>query len=493
MRARYARAVAAEADGRWADARTRLRAAPRWRWMALGVVACGMMLSVVNVSIVNIALPAMARDLHIGIGSVGWIVSGFLVTQATMLPAAGRAGDLFGRRRVFVCGVLLVCVASVLCALAWNAAALVAFRVLQGIGASALAPTAFSYATELFSPAERGAAMGVLGGVLGLAPVLALNLAGFLVDVAGWRSVFWFSPVIGVGVLAGAALILDERRRPGPRRGFDVPGAVLAAAALVGVLLALSRGEAWGWGSTAVRGSLAVGVVAGVLFVWRERTTPDPMMDLGLFRLRSLRTANLAGGASAAALFGSMVMLPFFLGAAVGFGPMGLGVAISPVAACFVVVSPLAGRAMAHGYIGSATLATTGMTLAGAGTAFMALTAVRQSYPWTLPGMLALGAGLAMSSSPVTTTALSEVPHERLGVAASLPNICRYTGAGLGVAALGAALAAALPAGLTDDPDPAQAAAGFRAAMIVATGFLVVAALLASRMPRQVSLRKGTP
>lgn len=483
--------MADAADGGWAGTRARLRAAPRWRWMALGVVASGMMLSVVNVSIVNIALPAIARDLGIGIGSVGWIVSGFLVTQATMLPAAGRAGDLFGRRRVFVCGVLLVCIASALCALAWSAPALVAFRVLQGVGASALAPTAFSYATELFSPAERGAAMGVLGGVLGLAPVLSLNLAGLLVDAAGWRSVFWFSPVIGAFVLAGAALILDERRRPGPRRGFDTPGAVLAAATLVGLLLALSRGEAWGWTSAATLGCLAAGTASGVLFVWRERTTEDPMMDLGLFRLRSLRTANLAGGASAAALFGSLVMLPFFLGAALGLGPVGLGLAISPVAACFVVVSPLAGRAMARGRVGSSALATAGMTIAGAGTAFMALTAERQAYHWTLPGMLALGAGLAMSSSPVTTTALSQVPPERLGVAASLPNICRYTGAGIGVAALGAALAQALPDGVTGDPPPAQAADGFRAAMLVATGFLAVAALIASRMPRQVSLKGG--
>lgn len=482
--------MAAGIEVRWTGARAAIRARPRWRWMALTVVACGMMLSVVNVSIVNIALPAIADDLGISVASVGWIVSGFLVTQATMLPAAGRAGDLFGRRRVFVCGILLVCAASALCALSWNAASLVAFRVLQGIGASALAPTAFAYATELFAPEERGAAMGVLGGVLGLAPVLSLNLAGVLVETAGWRSVFWFSPVIGAFVLAGAALVLDERRRPGPRRGFDVPGAVLAAAALVGLLLALSRGNAWGWTGAATLGALAVGVVAAVLFVVRERSTDDPMMDLGLFRLRSLRTANLAGGASAAALFGSLVMLPFFLSSAESLDPVGLAVAITPVALCFVIVSPLAGRAMARGHVASHVLATAGMSIAAAGTAWMALTAGREEYAWTVPGMVALGVGLAMSSSPVTTTALSEVPADRLGVAASLPNICRYTGAGLGVAAMGAALAAALPAGTDAAAAPDAVADGFRAAMVVATGFLGAAAVLAARMPRQASMRR---
>jgi EmrB/QacA subfamily drug resistance transporter len=476
-------------------ARAAVRAHPRWRWFALVVVASGMMLSVVNVSIVNIALPAMADDLDVDVASVGWVVSGFLITQATMLPTSGRAGDLFGRRRVFLAGIALVCVSSVLCAVAWDIRSLIAFRVLQGVGASTLAPTAFSYATELFSPAERGTAMGVLGGVLGLAPVLALTLAGVLVEAAGWRSVFWFSPAIGVLVLAGAVLVLDERRRPprpaGAASGFDVPGAALAGAALVGLLLALSRGGAWGWTSAATLAALGVAVLAAALFVRRERVAPDPMMDLGLFRLRSLRTANLAGGASAAALFGTTVVLPFYLGAVEGLSPVGLALAISPVALCFVVVSPVAGRAMARGLVPSHALAATGMGIAAAGALWMALNAERGSYPWTLPGMLALGTGLAMSTAPVTTTALSEVPVERLGVAASLPNICRYTGAGFGVAALGAALAAALPAGAAD---PGAVAEGFRGSMLLAVAFLVTGALIALRMPRQASARRpGVP
>jgi len=460
--------------------------------MALLVVACGMMLSVVNVSIVNIALPGMAADLGVDVAFAGWVVSGFLVTQATMLPTAGRAGDLFGRRRVFVGGVLLVCVASVLCALSWDAHSLIAFRVLQGVGASALAPTAFAYATELFAPEERAAAMGLLGGVLGLAPVVSLNLAGVLVEAAGWRSVFWFSPVIGALLLAGAGLVLDERRAPTRHRSFDAPGAALAALALVGVLLALSRGGAWGWGAPLTLGCAAAGVLGAVAFVVRERVAAEPMMDLGLFRLRSLRTANLAGGLSAAALFGMLVMLPFYLTAAADLSPVGLGLAISPVALCFVVVAPLSGRLIAHGVAASNALAAAGLGLGAAGTAWMALVADRLSYALTLPGMLALGVGLAMSSAPITTTALSQVPRARLGVAASLPNICRYTGAGVGVAALGAALAGALPGDVAGAPD-ADVATGFARAAVLGTGLLVLAAVAAARMPRQPSRRPAPP
>ncbi|HWH14281.1 MAG TPA: MFS transporter [Miltoncostaeaceae bacterium] len=477
-----------EARTRLEGTRASLRARPRWRWMALLVVACGMMLSVVNVSIVNIALPDMAADLGVDVAFAGWVVSGFLVTQATMLPTAGRAGDLFGRRRVFVAGVLVVSAASVGCALSWDAHSLIAFRVLQGVGASALAPTAFAYATELFAPEERAAAMGLLGGVLGLAPVLSLNIAGVLVEAAGWRSVFWFSPVIGAALLAGAALVLDERRAPGRHRSFDVPGAALAAVALVGVLLALSRGGAWGWTAAPTLAAGLAGAVGALAFVVHERRAAEPMMDLALFRVRSLRTANLAGGLSAAALFGMLVMLPFFLTAAEDLSPVGLGLAISPVALCFVVAAPLSGRLVALGHVPSHVVAASGLALGAAGTLWMAVVAQHQSYALTLPGMLALGVGLAASSAPITTTALSEVPPARLGVAASLPNICRYTGAGVGVAALGAALAASIPGDPADAAD-AAVAGGFRAAALLGAGFLALAALTAARMPRQPSRR----
>ena len=234
------------------------------------------MLSVVNVSIVNIALPTMAADLGVNVPSISWVVTGFLVTQATLLAPAGRAGDLYGRRRIFVIGVLVLCVASVLCALAWNAPSLVAFRILQAVGACAMAPTAYAYAAELFGPRERGVALGVMGGVLGLAPVLSLNIAGVLVGALGWRSVFWFTPVLGVFVLAGAALVLVESKPPDADRDFDLPGAGLAAVGLFSVLVALSRGETWGWGSWPTTGAFVLGAASLALFARHELRAQQP-------------------------------------------------------------------------------------------------------------------------------------------------------------------------------------------------------------------------
>ena len=460
------------------------------RWLALAVVASGMWLSVVNISIVNIALPDIAADLGVDLPSVGWVVTGFLVTQATLLPVAGRAGDLYGRRRVFMAGVTILCAGSVLCALSWSAGSLIGFRIVQAVGASAMAPTAYGYTTDLFPGRERGTAMGVLGGAIGLAPLVALNIAGGLVAAFGWRSVFWFSPIIGVAVLAGAILVLPEIRADAAARSFDAPGAILAATGLFGVLFGLSRGEAWGFGSPRILGSFALGAAGLAAFVWWERRAAEPLFDLGLFRLRSVATSNVAAGAAAAALFGTLILLPFYLTRVLGYGPVALGLAISPVGLSFVVVAPLSGRAVAR--VGGGRLATAGFAVAAAGALWLALAASAESYAGLVPGIVLFGVGLAMSTSPITTTAMSEVPPERVGVAAALPNIFRYTGGGLGVAVLGVLMDAAVPAGVERGTKLAIApvrdlvADGFRQAMIAAVGFLVLAALVAARMPRHV-------
>ncbi len=474
--------------------RARLLEHPRWRWMALMVLASGMMLSVVNVSIVNIALPAMAEDLGVDVPAISWVVTGFLVTQATLLALAGRAGDLYGRRRVFVIGVLVLSGASVLCALAWSAPSLVAFRILQAVGACAMAPTAYAYAAELFGPRERGVALGVMGGVLGLAPVLSLNVAGVLVGTLGWRSVFWFSPVMGAVVLAGAALVLVEVRPRDADRRFDLPGAALAALGLFALLVALSRGEAWGWTSPPVLGAAALGVAALAAFTWQESRAPSPMIDLRLLRRRSLATANLAAMASSAALFGVLILLPFYLTAVLGFTAVQLAIGITPIAACFMLVAPLAGRSIAR--FGSERLATAGFVVSAAGAVAMAATAGAQHYALLLPGIVLFGVGLAVSTSPITMTAIHDVPAARLGVASALPNISRYTGGALGAALLGAVLHANLTPGLDralGRVAPAGrdlVAGGFRSALLLAAGFLVLAALAASRMPR---LDAGAP
>ncbi len=459
----------------------RLQEWRHFRWLALIVVTGGMMLSVLNVTVANIALPDVADEFGATPSATGWVVTGVLVTQATLLAIAGRAGDVFGRKRVFVGGVLILSVASIAAALAPSLPVLIVARIVQGVGGSAMAPTAFSFAAELFGPRERGQALGIMGGMLGLAPVISLNLAGALVAAGGWRTVFWFSPVVGAVVLAGAALVLPEMRPERPNQRFDLLGAGLAAAALFSLLFGLSQGDDWGWLSAPVLGALVAGTGFALLFVWREMRAAEAMIDLRLFRLRSVASSNLAAMASAGALFGILLVLPFVFSASLGFGPIALGLAITPIALSFVVVAPIAGRLMRR--TGAARMAFAGFLLSALGVGGMALVAPEQDYLALLPGLVAFGVGLAMSSSPITTTAISEAPRDRLGVASALPNISRYVGGALGSAILIALVQAeAGDLGLST-VSGAAVADGYRLALLAAGSLLVIAAIIATRMP----------
>ena len=459
--------------------------------MALVVVAAGMMLSVINVTIVNITLPTVAADFGVDISAVGWVVTGFLVTQATLLLLAGRAGDLYGRRRVFVVGIWVVIVTSALCAIAWNAPSLIAFRVLQGIGACAMAPTAIGYVAEIFPERERGQAMGVLAGVIGVAPVIALNLAGLLVGAFGWRSVFWFSPLLGVVVLAGALLVLVETTPHGRGEPFDVAGAALVAVGLFSTLLAISRGEVWGWTSLLTLASAVVGALGLVGFVVRERRTPYPMLHLGMFRQRSLSSASAASFLSASALFGALVLLPFYLTAVLGYGPQRLGLAITPVAASFVLVAPWAGRLVPR--YGPAVIARAGFVLGAVGAAIMAAMLPGQRYAAILPGLVIFACGLAMAIAPINTTAIHDVPAKRLGSASSLPNIFRYTGGAIGSAIMLAIVHGNVPDQVTrsthrvSQPLRDVISDGVAAAMLVAVAALVLSFIVSFAMPSRLA------
>lgn len=467
--------------------RARLRASPRWRWMAMTVVAGGMMLSVLNISIVNIALPDISRDFDAGVSSAGWVVTGFLVTQAVLLPIAGRAGDLYGRRRIFVLGVLVMVVASALCALAWDEPSLVAFRILQGVGASAMAPTAYSYAAILFPPAQRGLAIGILTAIITVAPVISLNIAGVLVGVWGWRSVFWFTPVVGGLVLVGAALVM-HRRPPGPKRPFDLLGAGLAALGLFPLLTALTSASSWGWTSSRTLGLVALGLVGLALFTWRELRAPDPMLDLGLLRLGTVRNANLTGFTVGVAMFGTLLLLPFYFTSVLGYSDVMLSLAITPIALSFMIASPLSGRMLTR--VGSDLMLRIAVCTATVGALVLAFAFASESYAVVLPGIVLLGLGMAASTAPVTATAIHEVPEDRLGVASSLPNVSRYSGGALGGALLSTVVAMTIPAtvtaqhGLVAAPMRALVADGMRNALLVAAAILALGVIAAFRVPR---------
>ncbi len=455
----------------------------------MAVVTGGMMLQVLNITIVNIALPSISQDFNSGVAGTGWVATGYLVTQAVLLPIAGRAGDLYGRRRVWVAGILVMVAASVFCALAWNEPVLVIGRILQGVGASAMAPTAFAYAAILFPPEKRALALGALSGVMAVAPVLALNLAGVLMGIWGWRSVFWFTPVMAVVVLVGAAFVMRERP-PQRKEPFDLPGAALLALGLFPLVTAFSQASHWGWLAPKTLVVSLIGVAFLIVFVWREHSVTNPMLDLSLLRRATVRNANATGFLVGAAMFGTLLLLPFYFASVLGYENVRMSLAITPVAACFMIAAPASGRLMSR--YGSDVVVRFATATAFVGAVVLAFGALAESYAWMVPGLLLTGIGLAAVTAPVITTAIHEAPRERLGVAAALPNVSRYSGGALGAALLGTVLAMSLPEALAAEGallPPAlrtDAAYGMQHAMLVAAALLLMSIATAWRMPRVV-------
>jgi MFS family permease len=288
--------------------------------------------------------------------------------------------------------------------------------------------------------------------------------------------------------------VLPELPHEGERKPFDIPGAMLAAGGLFGILIGLSKGETWGFTSSRVVGSVGLGLVALMGFLIREAHVPDPLIPPALLRLRSLVTANAAAAAGAAALFGLMVLMPFYMVRTLGFGPVTVAGAMTPIAGAFLILGPLGGRLMAR--VAAPRLAGIGYLVAALGAIAMGLAAPAADFPLLLPGLVMFAGGLAIAQSPIATTAISEVPNERMGVAASIPNISRYAGGAFGTALLGVIMHAALPPGVDSaSPSPVVdlangVANGFRSAALIAAAFLLVAAIITKRMPNVTTQRR---
>ena len=317
--------------------------------------------------------------------------------------------------------------------------------------------------------------------------MVSLNIAGVLVGIWGWRSVFWFTPVVGGLVLIGAALVM-HRRPPGPKRPFDLAGAALAALGLFPILTALTSASAWGWTSARTLLVLLLGLVGLALFTWRESRAPDPMLDLGLLRLRTVRNPNLAGFCVGAAMFGTLLLLPFYFTAVLGYSDVILSLAITPIALSFMIGSPMSGRLLTR--VGSDRMMRVALCTAIAGSLLLAFGFGFETYGLVLPGMVVMALGLAASTAPVTTTVIHEVPEDRLGVASSLPNVSRYAGGALGGALLSTVVAMSIPAtvtaqhGMVSAPLRIEVADGMRNALLVGAVILALGAIAAFRVPR---------
>ena len=442
--------------------RSRVQAHPRYRWLVLVTVASGMMMAILSSSIVNIALPTITAEFGSSITTMTWVVTIFMITQATLMPVAGRAGDIYGHKKVFIAGLLFFSATSILCTVAWDPYSLIVGRGLQAVGSSALAPMALAFVFEAFPPRVRAQALGIMGGVIGAAPVIGLTGGGLLVEAFGWRSIFFINIPLCAIIVPATLFVLKESER-NEARGFDILGAILLSTGLFGGLLGLNQGKNWGWADWRVLACFALMAVFVTGFIFWERRVTRPMLDLALLRIRSLVAANIAGFFSSGAMFGSLVLLPYFFQSVLGDEPAATGFEIAPMALMFVLVAPIGGRLTAR--IGARITPSIGLVLAAAGFFILAgQLAADASNARIALSILVLGIGLGLTMAPLTTAAVHDAPPDKRGIASSLPNMTRFIGGSFAIAIFSSFLSSRITGHMLDAGIPAEAIAAGQSA-----------------------------
>ena len=445
---------------------------PQARWVLLATVL-GSGIAFLDATVVNVALPTIGRELDAGIAGLQWIVNGYTLTLASLILIGGSLGDQFGRRRLFVVGVVWFAAASVFCAFASSAAVLVAARALQGIGGALLTPGSLAIIQASFAPRDRPRAVGAWSGLSGIAGAIGPFVGGWLVGVGSWRLIFLMNVPLAVVAVAVALRHVPETRDPMSVRGIDVAGAALTAVGLAGVSWSLiEAGERGAGGTTLAAGAIGLAALAG--FVVVERRTGHPMLPLEIWRSRQFTAANLVTFVVYAGLGITLFLLVVNLQQVLGYSPMEAGLATLPITALMLALSARAGLLAER--IGPRLPMTVGPLVLSVG--LVLLSRVHQGSPYlgtVLPGVIMFGLGLTLTVAPLTATVLAAAAARYAGVASGVNNAISR---GAGLLAI-----AVIPgvAGLTGNAylDPTAFAKGFRTAMLISATLAAAGGALA--------------
>jgi EmrB/QacA subfamily drug resistance transporter len=445
----------------------------RGRWVIAATVL-GSGIAFLDSTVVTVALPHIGEDLDTTVGGLQWVLNGYLLTLSSLILLGGSFGDLFGRKRVFQTGVIVFALASVMCALAPNDAALVLGRVAQGIGGALLTPTSLAILEASFRQEDRPRAIGAWSGLSGVAAAVGPFVGGWLVDAASWRWIFLLNLPLAAVVVGVTARHVPESFDPRADRRIDWAGAALVAASLGGLSWGLISAGDLGWGAPAVVFSLALGVVAMAAFVVVEARSQHPMLPLDIFRSAQFRAANLVTVAVYAALGGVFFLLTLQLQQVLGYSALEAGAATLPITLLMLALSARSGALAAR--IGPRLQMTVGPLLVAVGILLMSRIEPGVSYEaGVLPAVVVMGLGLATTVAPLTSTALGSVDDRHAGVASGVNTTVSRAAQLAAVAVLPVAV------GLTGDDflRPDVFADGFRVAMLIMSVVAAVGGLIA--------------
>jgi EmrB/QacA subfamily drug resistance transporter len=406
------------------------------RWKALAVLGIAYLMVVLDISIVNVALPSIQEDLDFSENGLQWVVSGYALTFGGFLLLGGRAGDILGRRIIFMAGLLAFSTFSLLCGLAWSAEVLVISRMLQGAAAAILSPSVFSIVTVTFEEGgERNKALGVLGAIAGSGAAIGVLLGGILTEYVGWEWVFFVNVPIGLGALAFVRRYVHESKAPDLARHFDAWGATTVTAGLILFVFALTRAPTEGWTSPEVILSFVGWAILSTAFILIELRSHSPLVPLSIFRRRTLTAANGIGLILGTAVFGMFYLLSLYMQIVLGFSALETGLGYLAVALTAVVASGVAQALTTKA--GVKPVLATGMGLLAVGLILFTQISADGSYVADLlPGFLLIGVGLGFAFVPVSIAALSGATAKEAGLASGLINTNQQIGGAIGLAIL---------------------------------------------------------
>jgi EmrB/QacA subfamily drug resistance transporter len=432
-------------------------------WAVLITICLGFFMTLLDLTIVNIAIPNMIDSLHASLDAVLWVLNGYMLVLVVLLITAGRLGDLIGARNLFIAGLVIFTTASVLCGVSQSSAELIAARAVQGFGAAVMMPQTLTILTSVFPPERRGAAFGIWSAVAGVAAIAGPTLGGLLVTAFSWRWIFFINLPVGVVATVMALGIVPDSRF-GRRHRLDLPGVLLASAALFCITYGLIEGERYDWGRVWSFVSIPLLLVAGVallgvfLLVQRARQEHEPLLPFSLFQRRNFSLMNFVSGTMAFAMLGLFLPLTIYLQSVLGMSALRAGLTLAPMSLMSMILAPGIGRLVDR--IGGKYILITGLSLFALGDLLIVLAAQTDSH-WSsfLPGLLVAGVGMGLTFPPMTTVAMREVEPPMAGAASGVLNTNRQLGGVIGSAAVGALLQARLASALVTE-------AGRRAAVL---------------------------
>jgi len=452
--------------------RARIFAEENRKWLTLAAVSFGLFMIMLDNTVVNVALPSIQRDLGADLSELEWIVTGYALTFASLMLVGGKVADAYGRRLIFVVGIVVFTVASLMCGLASSSEMLIGSRVLQGAGAALMNPATLSIIAATFPPRERGTAIGIWAGTSALALAIGPLVGGLITEHLDWSWIFFVNVPIGVlGIVASFAFIDESRDET--HASLDLPGLATSAIGLFALTYGLIEANTYGWTSGRIVGVFAVAVIALASFVVLERRRRDPMLPLQLFRNGTYTGANLVVLLVALAMFGVFFFVSLYMQNILGYSAVQAGAAFLPMTILIILIAPIAGRTSDRA--GSRGLMTAGMLLVALQLVLFSRLTIDASFWNLLPALLIGGVGMALTMTPSAAAATRSVPVEKSGVGSAVLNSARQVGGTMGVAIMGAIVAS--KAGGERTPEAFMD--GFQTALRVAAGIALLGAVVA--------------